>query len=1085
MTLDLGTAEMDKGLNMRFIEETVIAWIAGRQDDLGSITLNFVDTSDSSITLETNGRLLQIVIPSAFQMEYNFISPIASEEVFIVTSLDPCFDEVFQNSLSALNEKLERISIEPDALSQVLDQLLLALQKFKAKRDQQMNKGGRVVDCKMSDAQVLAQTNGVVQTDVSDHNCNELQSGESDAEEEEDSPDDYGYDLASSENINKGFDIQSRSKGFLFAMAEDAKHLCEVSRSKSDWTQLALDFELPDSIVQWCDIIPDFEFLRVHLLIQIGTIVRDDGAAAALGFSLDLPVKITLEFSKELWSQVDYNPVSCPLKPEKWRVTQEIDTSNKGPADAFDEETQKLIKIDQTHLYGIEVLLPELVCIYFEFLVNRTVSHVKKLESPNLLNELKEFSGMANPFIGLLYFLSARLRALPDWCVVCWNTLPYPVCRLRTCDREFCLFRFEELGLGTPVLQEAQKFPELIDFELSLAIAAAYSGRDVFEPFPAFLLEREEIRGRSGWFSKVERVDYSTTTAQTASRLAFLETLHKRNKGSEGANTFPENKNMKLLRDILQSYPSVKAMKDCANEVTLKKTLTKFWEKKFHSDRQNSKGKRPDESNESSEWTKKLWLPYDVLRFVLSTSRLTLYLLQGDERLDFAHAHYQFAVLHDSPEREAHFERRRIEQGGSFFAFHGSSADNWFSILRNGLRCLSNTAYMSTGASYGTGIYLASQMAISLGYCHFKGPGWEHGSLKEGFSVLAICEVINGSLRQSGVASSFASGIMVVPPEYEKDVAIRYIIVFKGQRQYDKEGHSIRNSSLSSNIDLMQHYQNVRSMYPIRQTGQRQARKEAWLQSMSETFHTKEVSKDHETREALQFTPGNAVGLSKKTQSEGEHSQTAVRKRTTCVDRVAPSSSAMQAISKEYKNILKQIKAAGEKQLQTAEEDLPILAGIKVIIPDESDLCRWRVSLSQGIFKSWPLYKDLTECARQWKVPEVPVELEFVFPATYPFAPPFVRVISPVFGFHTGHVTVGGSICMELLTDSGWSPACSFESVIVQIVNAMIEGGGRLDKTTWNSRREYSEREAREAFDRVARAHGWIKDTVPLGAHFN
>ena len=39
----------------------------------------------------------------------------------------------------------------------------------------------------------------------------------------------------------------------------------------------------------------------------------------------------------------------------------------------------------------------------------------------------------------------------------------------------------------------------------------------------------------------------------------------------------------------------------------------------------------------------------------------------------------------------------------------------------------------------------------------------------------------------------------------------------------------------------------------------------------------------------------------------------------------------------------------------------------------------------------------------------------------YPFAPPFARVILPRFKFKSGHVTTGGSICMQLLTTSGWT----------------------------------------------------------------
>ena len=55
------------------------------------------------------------------------------------------------------------------------------------------------------------------------------------------------------------------------------------------------------------------------------------------------------------------------------------------------------------------------------------------------------------------------------------------------------------------------------------------------------------------------------------------------------------------------------------------------------------------------------------------------------------------------------------------------------------------------------------------------------------------------------------------------------------------------------------------------------------------------------------------------------------------------------------------------------------------------------------------------------------VELEMTFEQQYPATPPFIRVISPRFQFHTGHVTVGGSICMELLTNYGWNPVNTIE----------------------------------------------------------
>ena len=74
------------------------------------------------------------------------------------------------------------------------------------------------------------------------------------------------------------------------------------------------------------------------------------------------------------------------------------------------------------------------------------------------------------------------------------------------------------------------------------------------------------------------------------------------------------------------------------------------------------------------------------------------------------------------------------------------------------------------------------------------------------------------------------------------------------------------------------------------------------------------------------------------------------------------------------------------------------------------------------------------------------VEMEMKFPKDYPMSPPFVRIVRPRFQFltgkrlslmdplhlllslsYTGHVTVGGSICMQMLTRSGWSPSNDIE----------------------------------------------------------
>jgi len=131
--------------------------------------------------------------------------------------------------------------------------------------------------------------------------------------------------------------------------------------------------------------------------------------------------------------------------------------------------------------------------------------------------------------------------------------------------------------------------------------------------------------------------------------------------------------------------------------------------------------------------------------------------------------------------------------------------------------------------------------------------------------------------------------------------------------------------------------------------------------------------------------------------------------------------------------------------------------------PDDDNLYKWNVKFF-NFDKSDPIGQDLVRLHKKHIV------LSVTFPSTYPFAPPFIRVIEPRFQYRTGHVTIGGSICMELLTNKGWSPANTVEAVLVSVRSQFLEGGARLDT---NSRHPYTEAEAIEAFNRMVRDHGW------------
>jgi ubiquitin-conjugating enzyme E2 Q len=99
--------------------------------------------------------------------------------------------------------------------------------------------------------------------------------------------------------------------------------------------------------------------------------------------------------------------------------------------------------------------------------------------------------------------------------------------------------------------------------------------------------------------------------------------------------------------------------------------------------------------------------------------------------------------------------------------------------------------------------------------------------------------------------------------------------------------------------------------------------------------------------------------------------------------------------------------------------------------------------------------------------------LHLRFPPSFPMAPPFVRVVSPVFEMMTGHVVAGGAICTEFLTLSdgpgGWQPGITMISLLSSILHMMSEGGVGIVRGAGR----YDERLAYEGYRRVATRYGW------------
>jgi ubiquitin-conjugating enzyme E2 Q len=139
--------------------------------------------------------------------------------------------------------------------------------------------------------------------------------------------------------------------------------------------------------------------------------------------------------------------------------------------------------------------------------------------------------------------------------------------------------------------------------------------------------------------------------------------------------------------------------------------------------------------------------------------------------------------------------------------------------------------------------------------------------------------------------------------------------------------------------------------------------------------------------------------------------------------------------------------------------------GFSVKLAEEGNLRVWMICIPSTGLNNPTLEAQMQKLAIPF------LELEISFPEGYPIEPPFPRVIYPRFQSLTGHITAGGSICMEAISKSGWVPTTNMESLITQIKLVLAEGDAMIDET--NACQRYEMAEAKQAFQRAMATHKW------------
>ncbi|KAM3524033.1 hypothetical protein NHJ13051_004746 [Beauveria bassiana] len=479
----------------------------------------------------------------------------------------------------------------------------------------------------------------------------------------------------------------------------------------------------------------------------------------------------------------------------------------------------------------------------------------------------------------------------------------------------------------------------------------------------------------------------------------------------------------------------------------------------------------------------------------------------------------QFRFLQGSPEMEQKFEHKTSQllettQTPTIFAWHGSHLKNWHSIIRSGL----DFAKVENGRACGHGVYFSNDMLTSLRYSGnllertdvpSQTFNWPKSALHID-SAIAVCELIN-------LPEEFVNTC----PHYVVDkldwIQCRYLLV-----SVNPSADAIAFPSYQPLKDEIHAYVSQDSTHPITAGDKaveipitaipfdRRAVQIKWSPQFPTAMAEAPLAEsqmplncNYETDDVALYlgVDGsddnlNPARIKRRGSSESSCSSQYFRKRAKSI--TESSATKGQVVLDEPRNA-HGFDPEGLKMESLRLIEPPIWAStskqaVRRLTMDLKDLHR-RQTMASDFSSGYYVHTDKSDNMFQWIVELFNFEemlplardmrafgcasivMEFRFGPNYPMSPPFVRVIRPQFLPFAegggGHVTVGGAVCLELLTSSGWNPAIHIENVILQIRAAISDTDppARIQESCVGI--DYGIHEAVMAFKRLARAHGW------------
>lgn len=527
-----------------------------------------------------------------------------------------------------------------------------------------------------------------------------------------------------------------------------------------------------------------------------------------------------------------------------------------------------------------------------------------------------------------------------------------------------------------------------------------------------------------------------------------------------------------------------------------------------------------------------------ILRWVIASNRACI--LQVDDEKDAASGHKyeeqlygmggwaQFRFAMGAPDKERRFiqavkettDRLKLAYP-TLFAWHGSPLQNWHSIIREGLH-FRETHH---GRAFGNGVYHAPDVSTSLGYSNMHcGSVWPMSDMKIQ-QALALNEIVNAP--QEFVSQS--PHLVVSQLDW---IQTRYLFV----RTWVDYSAVDKSTPVAKPLECVEQDPNrtprgvdgplIIPIHAIAASRRPKAKTTGVSQTEDGVGSWLTYSQKHKRQKASgksQYDPieidddddADSIATLEEDRAifevddEPKPQRDAASLPTPNLNIRDKGKSKTGAIASFSSRIFgKSAKPLTDYVPGTLDySTLPMLempawatiSATRRLMKDFRDLIQIQ-NKEPAHELGWHIDEDKVDNIYQWIVelhsfdPTLPlaqdmekkdiksIVLELRFGKDYPMSPPFVRVIRPRFlGFNQGgggHVTAGGAMCMQLLTNDGWSAVSSIESVLLQVRMAISSLEPKPARLQPGGPSDYGVGEAVDAYIRACAVHGW---TVPAG----